>query len=188
MQKTIIAACLLALSAASYATPEHDTPVKPPKPVKAAPVVNVTVTNTVKAVARAPRASSAPAAAPVVVQAPAAAPASEGSQTFVGGSVYERSAPGVSVAAPQQPLTSCRLGLSGGGSNSSGALGFGLVMGNDATCLVGAKLTVMERVGGFSADERTQVACEIEGMDKLETCKRIAQKAPAVARVEPLLP
>ena len=176
MKFTIVfAAALLSLNV--HATPEHD--VKPPKPVKAAPVVNVNVSNTVKAVARAPRASSpAPAAAPVA--AAPAVPAPEGSQTFVGGSVYERSAPGVAVAAPQQPLKSCRLGFGLGGSNTGGGLGLQIPAGQDQLCLVDAQLELMNRLGGFTEADRLMLVCKVEGMNDTSRCKALSpQPAPA---------
>lgn len=93
-----------------------------------------------------------------------------------------RQAPAVSVGAPSQPITSCRLGLSLGGSSAGGAGAGGIPIGNDATCLAGAQLTAMERAGGFSAEDKQKAACGIEGMSIMSVCKNLsAPKTAAVA-------
>ena len=87
----------------------------------------------------------------------------------------ERSAPAVSAVAPVQ-VRNCRLGLGAGGSNSSGGLTAAIIIGNDQTCLAGAKLEAMQVSGGFSTKSKQKVACTIEGMDELPECKELAEE------------
>lgn len=119
-----------------------------------------------------------------------AASAANGGNTIsnsIGGdtTVYERSAPGISISAPTQPITSCRLGVSLGGSNTGGAVGGGIPIGNDATCLAGAQLAAMEKAGGFTMDDRQKAACGIEGMSAMSVCKKQAEPAKSAAALAP---
>ena len=170
MKHLTFALTILAFAASASAT-DKAPPVKPTK--------NPITVQT-------PLAAASAYVAPISVDSSASMGNVSPSAQASGGSAgyyAERSAPGIAVGAPSQPISSCRLGFSGGGSNSGGALGFGLVLGNDMTCLVGARIEAMKRVGGFSQEEFQQVACEIEGMAKLETCKRVTSGASAPAPV-----
>lgn len=96
----------------------------------------------------------------------------EGNKTNVSfNSLYERSAPAVFAGNVPVVAKSCRLYFFGGGSNRDGAVSGTLPIGNDKTCLSGVKLDMMERIGGFTRGEMQQVACGVEGMDSLQTCK-----------------
>ncbi len=88
-------------------------------------------------------------------------------------SLYERAAPSVGLSSVPQPITSCRLSIGGGGSNSSGAIVGGIPIGNDQTCLVGAALSAMSLAGGFTRQDAQRIACKIEGMSELATCKAL---------------
>lgn len=89
----------------------------------------------------------------------------------INSTVYEKSAPSIAVGAPQQPLTSCRLSISLGGSGTSGSGAGGIPIGNDETCLAAARLALMERVGGFSQADKLQAVCKVEGMADTSLCK-----------------
>lgn len=166
MKKHLIAlACLCAFAA-------HATEVPPPPKAPKA--------------ARATSTSSASTGAIGITANPSAY--FEGTSAF-GGSLnlagarfgtQERSAPPVAVAAPQQPLTSCRLGFGVGGSNTSGGLGLNFVGGQDQICLVSAQLALMDRLGQFSDADRLMVACRVEGMAETSRCKSMKQE-PALA-------
>ena len=81
----------------------------------------------------------------------------------------------VNVLLPSVP-TSCRLYLFGGGSTRDGAGSGTFPIGNDQTCLSIAKINLMERIGGFTQAEKQVVACKVEGMGELQTCKALAAK------------
>lgn len=72
--------------------------------------------------------------------------------------------------------TSCRLYLFGGAATRDGAGSGTMPIGNDQTCLSIAKLNLMERTGGFTQSEKQMVACKVEGMAELETCKKLGAK------------
>ena len=72
--------------------------------------------------------------------------------------------------------TSCRLYLFGGVTSKDGAGSGTLPIGNDQTCLSIAGLNLMERAGGFTQTEKQMVACKVEGMAELETCKKLGAK------------
>ena len=80
--------------------------------------------------------------------------------------------PGVLPSVP----TTCRLYMFGGGATRDGAASGSIPLGNDITCLSIAKLNLMERVGGFTQAEKQSVACEVEGMSKLDTCQKLGAK------------
>ena len=92
-----------------------------------------------------------------------------------------RQAPAVSVGAPTQPITSCRLGISLGGSSAGGAGAGGIPIGNDATCLAGAQLAAMDKAGGFTTEDKQRAACGIEGMSAMSVCKKQAEPKGAAA-------
>lgn len=94
----------------------------------------------------------------------------------VGGTVVERSAPSIFAGNVPNVVTSCRLYLFGGGSNVTGAVSGTIPLGNDQTCLSGKKLVFMEIAGGFSQEEKQQVACKVEGMEELATCQKFIKK------------
>lgn len=98
----------------------------------------------------------------------------------IGNTTYERSAPSVGAVAPVQ-VRNCRVGIGFGGSNANGAFTAAIPLGNDATCLAGAALEAMQVAGGFTTAERQAVACTIEGMADMPTCKRIAQERQRAA-------
>lgn len=85
----------------------------------------------------------------------------------------ERSAPSIGAAVAPVQVRNCRIGIGFGGTNTSGAFTAAIPLGNDATCLAGAKLEAMTTAGGFSQESMQRVACEIEGMDKLAECKAL---------------
>lgn len=100
----------------------------------------------------------------------------EGNQAGSGGvssTLYERSAPAVAVGAPTQPITSCRLGISLGASGTGGAGAGGIPIGNDETCLAAARLALMDRVGGFTAEDKQRTVCNVEGMAETSVCKAL---------------
>lgn len=96
-----------------------------------------------------------------------------------------RQAPAVSVGAPSQPITSCRLGISLGGSSAGGAGAGGIPIGNDATCLAGAQLAAMDKAGGFSVEDKQKAACGIEGMAIMSVCKKLYEPVRAAAVAAP---
>lgn len=83
--------------------------------------------------------------------------------------------PVVAGNIPSVP-TSCRLYLFGGAATRDGAGSGTMPIGNDQTCLSIAKLNLMERTGGFTQSEKQAVACKVEGMAELETCKKLGAK------------
>lgn len=104
-----------------------------------------------------------------------------GSGNGVYSTVYERSAPGVAVGAPTQPLTSCRLSVSLGGSSAGGAGAGGIPIGNDETCLAAARLALMDRVGGFTSEDKQRTVCKVEGMAETSVCKSLDKPAPTAS-------
>ena len=172
MKLTLVFAAALLSIGSAQATQEHETPA-PVRPVK-----------TVKA-----RASSSSASQIGITNTVGAPSATFGGTSALGGSVSgagnayvnsERSAPPVAVAAPQQPITSCRLGFGVGGSNTSGGLGLNFVAGQDQLCLVSAQLALMDRIGQFTELDRLTVVCKVEGMSETSRCKGMKQE-PALA-------
>lgn len=95
----------------------------------------------------------------------------------------ERSAPSVNVSAPVQ-VRNCRIGIGAGGSGTAGSFSAALPLGNDQTCLSGAMLEAMTVSGGFTMQEKQTVACMIEGMASLPTCKNLAEGKRAQALME----
>lgn len=100
----------------------------------------------------------------------------------------ERSAPGVSVSAPVQ-VRNCRLGIGGGGSNTSGSMSAAIIIGNDQTCLSGAATEGMEITnarfpGTFGRDDYLSVQCKVEGMAETKACKEFAERTRATAALE----
>lgn len=98
----------------------------------------------------------------------------------IGGDVTESNTPPVVAGILPSVPTSCRLYLFGGGSTRDGAGSGTFPIGNDQTCLSIASLNLMERVGGFSQAEKQAVACKIEGMSDLQTCKNLGASKSAV--------
>lgn len=97
-------------------------------------------------------------------------------------SIYKAGAAPVSVAAPQQPLRSCRLGFGAGGSGESRAFGFNIPMGNDGICLADAQLELIARnPNQFTDDDKLRVSCRVEGMAELSGCKKLAERESAQA-------
>ena len=94
----------------------------------------------------------------------------------IAGDVTESSTPPVVPGVLPSVPTSCRLYLFGGGSTRDGAGSGTFPIGNDQTCLSIAKINLMERIGGFTQAEKQVVACKVEGMDDLPTCKALAAK------------
>jgi hypothetical protein len=104
----------------------------------------------------------------------------QGAQPGSGGvvsTVYERSAPSVSVPPATVPTQSCRLTIGGGGSNTSGGLGVGVPIGNDETCLAAIRLAMMERIGGFTQEDKLRTVCNVEGMGITSACKALSATA-----------
>lgn len=93
----------------------------------------------------------------------------------IGGDVTESNTPPVMPGVLPSVPTSCRLYLFGGGSTRDGAGSGTFPIGNDQTCLSIAKINLMERIGGFTQAEKQVVACKVEGMSELETCKALAK-------------
>lgn len=99
---------------------------------------------------------------------------SGGNLITVSGDHTESNTPPV-VAGPIPAVpTSCRLYLFGGGATRDGAASGSIPLGNDETCLSIAKLNLMERAGGFTQREKQSVACKVEGMGELKTCRDLA--------------
>lgn len=79
---------------------------------------------------------------------------------------------------PQIPQGSCRLFIGGGGTTRDGSATGMLPIGNDQTCLSTRALEVMKQINAtvgqtvFGKADMLDVACQIEGMDKLAACKR----------------
>lgn len=82
-----------------------------------------------------------------------------------------KQAPSVGSAVAPVQVRNCRIGIGAGGSNINGSFTAAIPLGNDQTCLSGAMLEAMQIAGTFTPEEKTTVACLIEGMDKLPTCK-----------------
>lgn len=101
-----------------------------------------------------------------------------GNTTIVGGTNVERSAPSMAMDSPHIPLKSCRLYVSLFGSSVQGGGGAGIPIGNDKTCLSGAKIDAMTKVGGFTVEDLQRAACEIEGMEDMSVCKAIRNRSP----------
>lgn len=99
--------------------------------------------------------------------------AAQSTKVIIQGDTVESNTPPVMAGVLPSVPTSCRLYLFGGGSTRDGAASGTLPIGNDQTCLSGAKLNFMQRVGGFTQAEMQAVACEVEGMEKLDTCKNL---------------
>lgn len=105
--------------------------------------------------------------------------ASKGNTTSVsiGGDTYERSAPAVFAGNIPSVARSCRLYMFGGGSNVTGAVSGSIPLGNDQTCLSGAKVDYMTAAnrlfpGAFSQASFVQTICEVEGMDAVAECQQ----------------
>lgn len=94
----------------------------------------------------------------------------------IAGDVTESNTPPVVAGVLPSVPTSCRLYLFGGGSTRDGAGSGTFPIGNDQTCLSIAKINLMERIGGFTQAEKQVVACKVEGMGELQTCKALAAK------------
>lgn len=82
------------------------------------------------------------------------------------------------------PRQSCRIFIGLGGSTVSGSLSGGIPVGNDQTCLSGAKVEFMDKVnkvqpGTFQAVDYLRAACEVEGMAQMDGCSRFQPKAAA---------
>lgn len=92
----------------------------------------------------------------------------------VGGDVVESNTPPVVPGALPSVPTSCRTYLFGGVSTRDGAGSGTFPIGNDQTCLSIAGLNLMERIGGFTQAEKQIIACKVEGMSELPTCKALA--------------
>lgn len=92
----------------------------------------------------------------------------------VGGDVVESNTPPVVPGALPSVPTSCRTYLFGGVSTRDGAGSGTFPIGNDQTCLSIAGLNLMERIGGFTQAEKQAIACKVEGMSELPTCKALA--------------
>jgi hypothetical protein len=100
----------------------------------------------------------------------------------------ERSAPGVSASAPVQ-VRNCRLGIGGGGSNTSGSMTAAIIIGNDQTCLSAAATEAMEVAnarypGTYSRTDYLTMQCKVEGMSDTDACKNFAEGNRAKALLE----
>lgn len=172
MKKTILFLALF-VTLAAHATET----VKPPKNYIKTPqqlTANVSPTSA---------SGSAAYANPVVTASPTVT-AINGGNTAGGASVStstsvegaQRSAPTVFVPAGSMPATSCRLFIGLGGSNTSGSLGGGVPIGNDAVCLAATQIALMDKLGGFSRADYLTAACRVEGMADTSVCKVQAER------------
>lgn len=79
---------------------------------------------------------------------------------------------------PQLPQGSCRLFIGGGATTRDGSATGMLPIGNDQTCLSTRSLEVMKQINAsvgqvvFGKLDMLDVACKIEGMEKLEACRK----------------
>ena len=110
------------------------------------------------------------------------------SNISIGGDTYQRNAPPVIAAEIPSVPTSCRLYLFGGGTNVNGAVSGSIPLGNDQTCLSIAAVNMMERVGGFTQQEKQQVVCKVEGLEDLPTCKAINNPQKQEVQQEIVIP
>lgn len=166
----ILAAALLSFGA--HATAEHDTP-KPAKVIKSARATSASTSST----------------GPIGITNQASVAPVFGGTSAMGGSLnlagaqigtQERSAPSSFAPAGSAPVTSCRLFFGVAGSQTGGSLGAGLPMGNDQVCITQAQFALMDRLGGFQAEDYLRAACKVEGMSETSRCKAMKQE-PSLA-------
>lgn len=107
-----------------------------------------------------------------------------GNAVNIGGDTYERSAPGVALAAQQQPITGCRYVLGLAGSNTSGSMAAGIPLWKDSECKGGAAIRAMNQApsGTFNSQDYRIVICEnMDAAANTPTCKNLKQDQRAEA-------
>lgn len=93
------------------------------------------------------------------------------------GSTYKEAAQTAYAPTPTGPRNSCRIFVGLGGSSVNGSLSGGIPLANDQTCISGAQVEFMQTVnkikpGTFSVDDYLAAVCAVEGMDKMQACKK----------------